>query len=175
MTNDHEDKDIEEEVVAEEEDAGVLIKNLKEQLKAAQKERDDYLAGWQRAKADFINARREEDQSRHAFIKIATQVILRDFLALADSFMQAMHTLPEEEKSRIIPLYEQLQKLLGDHGVKEIETKSGDHFDPALHEALEGEGEEVTEVLQKGYMLHERVLRPTRVRVVISNDKNFDI
>ncbi len=173
MTNDNEDNDIndieEQEIIAEEEDAGALIHHLKEKLKTAQTERDEYLAGWQRAKADFINARREEDQSRHAFVKIAAQTILRDFLALADSFTQALQNLSAEEKSHIIPLYEQMVKLLGDHGVKEIETKNGDRFDPALHEALEGEGDVVEEVLQKGYILHERVLRPARVKVKLNN------
>lgn len=166
MMNDHDENNEErEEVVAEEEEEGILSQRLKEELRETQKQRDEYLAGWQRAKADAINARREEEQSHEAFIKMATLMVLQDFLALVDSFEEAARALPDEAKRAIIPLYEQLKILLGRRGVKEIETKSGDLFDPAIHEALEGEGEVVEAVLQKGYMLHEKVLRPARVKV----------
>lgn len=166
MTNDHDENDeVREEVVAEEEEEGILVKRLKEELREAQKQRDEYLAGWQRAKADAINARREEEQSRDVFVKMATLMVLRDFLALADSFEQSAHSLSEEEKNCMMPLYEQFKTLLIRHDVKEIDAKSGDRFDPAIHEALEGEGEIVAEVLQKGFILHEKVLRPARVKV----------
>lgn len=166
MMNDHDENDeVREEVVAEEEEEGILVKRLKEEMREAQKQRDEYLAGWQRAKADAINARREEEQSRDVFIKMATQMVLRDFLALSDSFEEATRSLSDEEKNRIMPLYEQLKALLGRYDAKEIEVKSGDRFDPAIHEALEGEGEIVAEVLQKGFMLYDKVLRPARVKV----------
>ncbi|MBI3420475.1 MAG: nucleotide exchange factor GrpE [Candidatus Sungbacteria bacterium] len=166
MTNDHDENDEErEEVVAEEEEEGIVSKRLKEELREAQRQRDDYLAGWQRAKADVINARRQEESARAEFIKMATHMVLRDFLALADSFEEALRSLPDEEKHAIMPLYEQLKTLLGQHGIKEIETKSGDQFDPSIHEALEGEGEMAVEVLQKGFMLYDKVLRPARVKV----------
>ena len=76
-----------------------------------------------------------------------------------------MRSLPDGEKHLIMPLYEQLKTLLGQHGVKEIEIKNGDQFDPAMHEALEGEGEVIAEVFQKGFMLYDKVLRPARVKV----------
>lgn len=176
MMNDHDENDEErEEVVAEGEEEGMIYKRLKEELREVQKQRDEYLAGWQRAKADAINARREEEQSRDVFVKMATQMVLQNFLALADSFEEALRqnsgqaprSLLDEAKHGIMPLYEQLKTLLGRHGVKEIETKSGDQFDPTIHEALEGEGEIIAEVLQKGFMLHERLLRPARVKVRI--------
>jgi molecular chaperone GrpE len=166
MTNDHDEKDEgREDVVAEEEEEGVLSKRLKEELRETQRQRDDYLAGWQRAKADLINTRREEETARAEFAQMAAHVVLRDFLALADSFEEALRSLQEEEKNCIMPLYEQLKTLLGQQGIREIETKSGDRFDPNTHEALEGEGEVVAEVLQKGYTLYEKVLRPVRVKV----------
>ena len=166
MTNDHDEHDEErEDVVAEEEEEGMVLKRLKEELREAQRQRDDYLAGWQRAKADAINARRQEESARAEFMQMAAREVLQDFLALADSFEEALHSLQEEEKKRIMPLYEQLKALLSQQGVREIETKSGDTFDPTIHEALEGEGEGVEAILQKGYTLYERVLRPVRVRV----------
>ena len=166
MTNDHDEKDEErEEVIAEEEEEGVLSQRLKEELREVQKQRDEYLAGWQRAKADAINARRQEERSREIFVKMAARAALQDFLALADSFEEAMRSLPDGEKHLIMPLYEQLKTLLGQHGVKEIEIKNGDQFDPAMHEALEGEGEVIAEVFQKGFMLYDKVLRPARVKV----------
>lgn len=180
MTNDHDEKDEErEEVVAEEEEEGIVSKRLKEELREAQRQCQEYLAGWQRAKADLINARREEESARAEFMKMATHIVLRDFLALADSFEEALRSLPassklqrgepDEEKHCIMPLYDQLKTLLGQHGVKEIETKSGDRFDPATHESLEGEGEVIAEVFQKGFMLYDKVLRPTRVKVGSNN------
>ena len=80
MTNDHDEKDEErEEVIAEEEEEGVLSQRLKEELREVQKQRDEYLAGWQRAKADAINARREEERSREIFVKMAARAALQDF------------------------------------------------------------------------------------------------
>lgn len=174
MTNDH-DENAEErgEVIAEEEEEGIVSKRLKEELREAQRQRDEYLAGWQRAKADLINARREEERSRDVFVKMATQMVLQNFLALADSFEEAIRSLPDEAKHGIMPLYEQLKTLFGQHGIKEIETESGDRFDPVIHEALEGEGEMIEEVLQKGFMLYDKVLRPARVKVKIDLISNY--
>src|SRR3989344_590155 len=68
-----------------EEQIGEVLKKIKDKLKLCERERSEYLTGWQRAKADFINARKEEERQRMEFIKFASDKIAYDMLAVADS------------------------------------------------------------------------------------------
>ena len=168
------EKENEEEVLELDEEAaqeaGVLekLKKLRAELKACQKEKAEYLAGWQRAKADFINARKDEEKSREEFLKFAEARVLKDFLAVADSLELALKLKPSEGMGQI---YSQLLEILREHGAQPMEVL-GKIFDPSEEEALEkvevGEPEKdgvVLEVLAKGWRLRERVLRPAKVKV----------
>lgn len=159
-----EDKIIDEDIVEESGLSGKL-KELREGLKVCQKEKADYLAGWQRTKADFINARKDEEKTRGEFAKFSAERILKEILTVADSL--------ELAGGELGPIYAQLREVLKKHGVEPIEAK-GKAFDPASHEALERvEVSEkdgmVLEELQKGYMIHDRVLRPSKVKVGVYN------
>ncbi len=146
------------------------LKKLKDELKDVKKERDDYLAGWQRAKADFINARKDEEKARAEFVKFAEERVLREMLAVADSL-----ELAGKETG---PIYAQLQEILKEHGAVLIEAL-GKTFNPLEHEALEEKeavSEEddgiVVEELQKGWRIHDRILRPAKVKVGVYKSKN---
>ncbi|KKS95930.1 MAG: GrpE protein HSP-70 cofactor [Candidatus Giovannonibacteria bacterium GW2011_GWA1_43_15] len=146
------------------------LKKLKDELKAAKSERDDYLAGWQRAKADFINARKDEERARTEFAKFAAEGILLEMLKVADSLELA------GESSG--PIYAQLREIFKEHGVVPVESQ-GKKFNPLEHEALEEkevldekEDNVVAEELQKGWRIYDRILRPAKVKVGVYKNKN---
>ena len=89
----NEDDIIEEDIIIEEDESSLQdkIKKLQEKLKGCNKEKEEYLAGWQRAKADFINARREEEEKRRDLIKFSEEDIINELLVLTDGFEAAFN------------------------------------------------------------------------------------
>ena len=167
---DEKDEIVMEASFAAEEAFGNKLKKLREELKACQKGKADYLAGWQRAKADFINARRDEEKARAEFAKFAAERVLSEMLAVADSLELA----GEEAK----PIYAQLREILKREGVEPIEAL-GKNFNPEEHEALEEkevldekEDNMVVEELRKGYKIHNQVLRPSKVKIGVYKIKS---
>lgn len=142
------------------------LKKLKDELEKCRKEKEEYLAGWQRAKADFINARKDEEKQRAEFAKFANQLLVYDLLTILDSFDLALTTC-KEKGFRLIKL--QLDDVLKKYGVKAIKSV-GEKFDPTLHEAATEEESEkesgtIIEEFQKGYMMHDKILRAAKVKV----------
>lgn len=179
-----------EEIIIEEEkeEAAVSsaekIKKLKEELKQCQKEKSEYLAGWQRAKADFINARKEEEKARGDFIKFAESRLLKELLELADSFdsvlasQELMAKLDKDWQNGVKNMQGQLEKVFQNHGVSVIEAK-GKLFNPEEQESLENvlveeeaKNQMVVEEVSKGYKLHNSVLRPAKVKVGVFKIQN---
>lgn len=163
---DDKDEILDNEVV-EEEGVDDNIKKLREALKICQKEKAEYLAGWQRAKADFINARRDEEKARAEFAKFAAEMVLKETLAVADSL----------EIAGDKHIYAQLREILKREGVEPIKAE-GARFDPLYHEALEqvevqeeAKDGAVLEELQKGYRIYDKVLRPAKVKVGVYKQK----
>ncbi len=147
------------------------IKNLKEKLKNCQKEKEEYLRGWQRERADFINYRNEEERRKKDFVFYSKKKIISELLLVLDNLERAEKEIPEEIKDNkwvrgIIGIKKQLHDFLTKEGLEEI--KDNEEFNPEIHEAVEmGEGEEdkILKVLQKGYFLEGKILRPARVKV----------
>lgn len=170
------DKDIE--IVSEDESAEARIKKIKEKLKECQKLKDEYLAGWQRDRADFINARKEEEKEREEFILFAQRNIVEKLLALADNFDLAFANrdiLPKDggkwltgmENTRM-----RLMKILEESGVALLENSVGKKFDPSAQEAIEKipvknpeKDNIVLEEAQRGYKMYDKILRPAKVKV----------
>ena len=136
------------------------------------KKAEEYLAKWQRAQADFINQKRRNEQERGEIIKIANAELARSILPSLDDLTRALEHIeaPTVEDSWVegISLIERkLRASLESHGVREIKAL-GEKFDPNLHEAaMHSKGPEgvVIQEIQKGYMLHDRVIRPSMVVV----------
>lgn len=180
MDENNEEIEIEDEVI-EETGLQEKIKKMREDLKACRKEKEDYLAGWQRAKADFINARKEEEKSRETFVKFAQASVLFEFLKIVDSLEVAAKLAPSQAGSEgdgIRQIYSQAKEILKQHGVTEIEA-IGKKFDPAMHEAIDkvevdepGKENIIVEDSQKGWLLHDKILRPTKVKVGIYKQIN---
>ncbi len=128
-----------------------------------------------RIQADYDNARKRLEREREEFIKFAQFRIIQDFLAVLDDFERAYESAKSSRDiEKLIEGLEMIGKdlynLLKKYGVEEIEAE-GKAFNPEVHEALmQEERDDVPEntvvaVLQKGYKLHDKVLRPARVKV----------
>ena len=140
-----------------------------------EKLRDEYLAGWQRAKADFLNYKKEEITRISDLMNFAKAQWILGVLPTIDNWERALLHTPEDLKESewvrgIKQIESQLKDFLKSEGVEEIKT-AGEVFNPELHEAIEeeendsGESGEILEVLEKGYTLNNKLIRPAKVKV----------
>jgi len=142
------------------------IKRLKEKLKLCQKEKNEYLEGWQRAKADLINFKKEQERRMADYYKFANENLILEILPVLDSFEEALKHSKDEG---LFQIYNQLKSILKTNGLEEIKAL-GEQFNPEFHEAVgevksnKKEGT-IIEETQKGYKLHGKVIRPSRVKV----------
>ncbi|OHA17647.1 MAG: nucleotide exchange factor GrpE [Candidatus Taylorbacteria bacterium RIFCSPHIGHO2_01_FULL_46_22b] len=168
--------ELDDSVVAEEH-AGDEIKKLKEKLKIALEERQEYLTGWQRAKADLINARKRDEEDRKSFSKFANEQLIEELLPVLESFQMAMANKEAWEKADknwrtgVEYIYSQLNKVLSEHGIIEL-NPINEKFDHAKHEATGYEQvtdksleHSIIKVIQKGYSLNGKVLKVPKVVV----------
>ena len=146
---------------------------LQKELQEAMKQRDEYLAGWQRARADFMNHKKEERERMQEFIKFSEEELLVQLLPVVDNLELALEQLKGKEDAvskGFLQIAMQLKRFLKDHQVEELKTE-GEKFNPEFHEAVEEVEKEgvvpgtVVEVLSKGYALHGKLLRPARVKI----------
>jgi len=152
----------------ETEDVDLLKKALNEEKDRAEK----YLANWQRAQADLINYKKRVDQDRDEAIKFANATFIRNLLPVLDDFERAFDSLPAQLSGLtwidgLGLIRRKLQVILEVQGVSPIKA-IGETFDPAIHEAVmyeEGEEGKVIAEFQKGYKLHDRLIRPASVMV----------
>lgn len=152
--------------------------SLKEELEKLKKERDEYLAGWQRAKADFSNYQKDEAKREALMAQFAAGEIVKDALLVLDSFDLAIanHAKENSETKRLRIIKDQFLSILKKWGLEEMKVAAGAKFDPNFHEAVEtipsSEHQEggIIEVLQAGYLLHGKVLRPAKVKVVVKKN-----
>lgn len=151
-------------------------KLLSEQLADAERERDEYLAGWQRAKADFLNYKKEEMARLQDAIKYGSEDLAKDLISVLDNFDLALRSLERSgpvEKG-IYLIRSQIEDILKKRGLARMEIKPGDPFDPATMEAMTETPSDlppgtVAEEIEPGYRLHEKVLRASRV--ILSKQK----
>lgn len=148
---------------------------LEEQLAAEKARAEGYLEELKRERASFINYRRRTDQEKLAWARDATATLILNILPVLDDFERARAAIPEEDKGSswvegITAIERKLYSTLEPAGLKQIEAV-GKEFDPNLHEAVsiepdsEHEHSTVVEEYRKGYLLGERVLRPSMVKV----------
>jgi len=166
---------------------GLSVEELQQALREAQQElakksaeAAEYLDNWRRGAAELSNARkrmlREQEEARAT----AAQRVLEKLLPVLDDIDRAFAALPEDQAegewvSGFRAIQRKLQGLLESEGVVPIQTE-GRVFDPALHYAVTheeaagyDEGQIIGEALSRGYMLHDKVLRPSMVRVAKAN------
>ena len=163
-----------EEITEEVEEVSEL-EALRQELAEAKAQAAEYLDGWQRARAEFANYKKRNEQERQELFKLANTTLITRLLPIFDDFERAFQTLPRNLLSLtwidgVALIYRRLQAILDGEGLTPMETE-GQSFDPLVHEAVtyeesaeHQEGQIIGEV-QKGYNLGDRVLRPALVRV----------
>lgn len=141
------------------------------ELERCQRERDEYLDGWKRAKADFINYQKEEVKRIEEILKFGNEALIQELLPVLDSFELSFVVADVDEKSKkgAEIIHSQLKDILNKHGLELIKAL-GEKFDPSLHESLaevesDKEAGTVVEELSRGWKLHGRVIRPARVKI----------
>ena len=154
-----------------------VTKKLREEIKTLRKEKEEYLTGWQRAKADYVNLQKELDLVRINISIITKEKMVEKLLPVLDSFEMAFlnkdhwDKIDKDWQNGITSIYQQLLSGLINSGIEKIE-KNDIPFDPNIHESIsiiETDNEEkdhtVEKVLQVGYRIGERVIRPAKVTI----------
>ncbi len=160
-----------------EEDLKKTLKKLRVDLKACQKEKEEYLTGWQKERAEFANYRKQEEDRKTMFSESMRERILAKFLTVMDSFNMAFSNkeswdkVDENWRKGVEYIYSQMNGVFEEYGVKGI-GEAGEIFDPNLHQSIEvvatdkkEQDHTIANVVQKGYKLGDRVIRPARVNV----------
>jgi molecular chaperone GrpE len=150
------------------------ISELERELAEVRERSDEHLRNWQRAAADFANFRRRTEDERGAVTQIATATLIGKLLAVLDDFDRALENVPADAHESWVDgvrlVERKLRTVLESEGVTPIDAV-GTPFDPNVHEAVvheettEHPDNEVIAELQRGYRLHDRVLRPALVKV----------
>lgn len=145
-----------------------------DELSKCQKERDEYLDGWKRAKADLINYKKDEAKRFEAIVKFSNESLVRELINVLDSFDLALIALENEADSKkekgLYLIRQQLEDILKQNGLERIIISVGQPFDPALQEAVaEVESDKpsgtIIEEVERGYLLNGKLIRPARVKV----------
>jgi len=147
-----------------------LVKRIAELEKECAEWKDKYL----RCIAEFENYRRRSNEEKANWIKMATQRFALEICEVADNFERALNQVSEDKKDDsfvkgMMMIAEQLKKVMEKEGITKIDAL-GKPFDPAIHDALahipsEYDENTVAAVIQNGYMLYDKLLRPVRVAV----------
>lgn len=153
--------------------AQAKLKKLKDELEQVKKERQEYLDGWQRCKADSVNMKREVEARASRSAENLREALVHDIIPALDSFdmaagSEAWAEVSDGWKSGMEMVRDQLIGALKAHGIERY-GKVGEPVDHALHEVLEerddvaGESHTIARILRYGYRSSEKVLRPAQV------------
>ncbi len=137
-----------------------------------QKERDEYLDGWKRAKADLLNYKKDEAKRFEFMLKFANEGMIRELVLVLDSFDLALNSLEKEGKAEkgMYLIRAQFEDILKQHGLERVIVSVGQQFDPNLQEAIASVKSDkpsgtVIEEVERGYILNGKLIRPARVKV----------
>ena len=133
---------------------------------------DKYLSKLQYLQADFENYKKRAEKEKENWRKYSNETLIKNFLFVLDNFEQALANIPKDSQimTGLKIIFKQFWKILESEGLKPIKAV-GEKFDPFKHEALmvvenkDKEEDTIIEQIQKGYMLHTKVIRPSKVMV----------
>ncbi|MBU5256800.1 nucleotide exchange factor GrpE [Tissierella praeacuta] len=176
MSNNNEgnkdNKDLMEEDIQEKEMES-KSESLEDNLESKDKEIEELNNKLLRLQADFVNFKKRTEKEKESTISYALESFVCSLLPIIDNFQRAMESEDNKESGfyqGIEMIYQQLMKVLNENNIEEIKSL-GENFDPNFHHAVfmeesdEYEEGKITEVLQKGYMLKDKVIRPSMVKV----------
>lgn len=152
-------------------------KKLRAELKECKKERDEYLTGWQRAKADYVNLQKELNETRVNSASLAKEQVIENILPVLDSFDMAMgnkeawNSIDENWRKGIEYIYQQFVKSFNEMNVVKIDQVDV-NFDPNIHEPIDTVitdknelNDKVESIIQAGFKMGEKIIRPARVKI----------
>ncbi len=144
-----------------------------EDIETIKKQAEEYLNGWKRAKADYLNLKKEMEAQDKEIREWLSKIFLLPILDIMDSFNKAFGNVPANLKTEvwvegIKGIKKQFENFLKTQGVEAMEV-IGEKFDPLMHEAIEsvdgGESGRIIEEMRRGYLVSGEVLRPAKVKV----------
>jgi molecular chaperone GrpE len=155
--------------------AAVTNGDVQAQYEALQKQAQEYLEGWQRARAEFANYKKRIERELQENREVSMGMALKSMLPVVDDFERALANVPTDIKDNpwvggVSMVQRKLLKMLEDNGVTSFDPL-GEMFDPNRHEAIGSDDQgdapsgQVTTTMQRGYLIGDRVLRPALVRV----------
>lgn len=146
---------------------------IKKIIEKEKKEKEEFLNGWKRAKADLLNYKKDEIKRINNHLFYEKKRILLKIISILDNFNRAEEATQKKEADEIINglliIKKQIELFLKEEGITEIEAV-GKEFDPQFHEAVEVvesdiESGTIVEELEKGYILEDEVIRASKVKV----------
>jgi molecular chaperone GrpE len=151
------------------------IEQLQLELEETRIKAEEYLDGWQRSRAEFSNYKKRIEREQTNIYQTTAGNLIKRFLEIADDLERALKNRPQDNEGEqwangIELIYRKLMGTIEAEGVTRIDP-DGQLFDPNFHEAIsqedsrQHESGQIIEVLQPGYQIGDRVLRPARVRV----------
>lgn len=162
----------------EEFDPELALNDPEEQIELLVTQRDEFRDRFMRALAEAENARKRGERDRREAERYGGSKLARDLLPVFDNLTRALEAATEEQKAAHDAFFEgveltlrELLSVFGKHGVEEISPEVGDKFDPQLHQAMfeaplpDTKQGEIIQVMVKGFLLHDRLLRPAQVGV----------
>jgi molecular chaperone GrpE len=174
------------------EDSGESVADIEHEMEIAAQEAaegrpaaappaEDFRDRYVRTLADFENFRKRAEREKSDFRRYALVEVIRELLPVIDNFDRALEHAEEGDEFHkgVALIYKQLFDVLQRHGLKPI-TESGVRFDPNIHEGVvrvedpSVPSHTVVEVLQKGYFLHDRLLRPAMVKVAVGGPEESE-
>ncbi|KKL60864.1 hypothetical protein LCGC14_2201060 [marine sediment metagenome] len=148
------------------------------ELETLRAERDDMRDRFMRALADAENARKRSDRDRREAENYGGSKLARDLLPVFDNLSRALDSASDEQRASSSALIEgveltlrELTNVFSKHGIEMIDPATGDKFDPQKHQAMfeapvpDTKAGDIIQVMAKGFMLHDRLLRPAHVGV----------
>jgi molecular chaperone GrpE len=183
VVNQEDTIDAESDAMNDTEEPEIVETNLAVELEAERARSAEYLEQAQRTRAELINYRRRTEQEMQVARRFAAEHLIARLLPVIDDFHRAINAVPEADRDSpwvqgMLLIERKMWTVLDSEGVKPIES-IGKPFDPSVHEAVSVDndgGDTVVEEFQRGYTLHDRIIRPAMVKVgrAKPNDQKYD-
>jgi|SRR3989338_7664560 len=165
-----------DEISDENENFQEKLRKLKEKLKECSKEKQEYLNGWQKERADFANFKTEEGKKKSIFIKLANEGLIIQLLSVLDSFdmafsnKEAWEKIDKNWRIGVESIYNQFLSVLEQNNVKQIDNNG--IFNPEFHQSIDviltqdkKDDGRIAKIIKKGYKIENKIIRPTQVKV----------
>jgi len=162
-----------------EEENSKNLEELRKRIEKLEQEKQEYLNGWQRERADFLNYEKAEEKRFQEVVKFANERLIKSLIPVMDSLELAIESTNKDGKAQandsylkgLLLIYSQMKDLLEKEGVEVINPKKGEEVNPYFEEVIsevkttEVPENKIYQVLEKGYILRGKVIRPARVIV----------